>query len=700
MLAVAQNLCERYAAASATAARLHALMRRTGLSQGLVTLLGLRAISRLALLDLDEAVQHADAAEEVARLQRVPHLLHFALWVRAVVHDARGETAEVERAVREAQRLLGAIESSKLSRTGDCEFAYLGSPSDPQRAIEDMEAAAGADLVHADPTWRSWLLLRMVRAGIAAGRLDDAERWARIATEHTARLRLPVGMTRAACARAELLLARGDAARAAALAAEAIAAAERAGAPLDALEARLLAAARTPPPATPRRPRTRSSVSRPTRHAAARCACATTPRATCDGSARASRPTAGAPHAAAATRELTERERDIAELVAAGSSNKQVAATLFLSEKTVENALTRVYAKLGGGGIGADDIDSGAGDDELDAQEGPDVVHGGAGNDTLQADDWTEQSTDVIDGGPGYDQISNNWVSEVGKYQPPIVVSVDGVANDGRPGENDNVTDVEKIYLNAPASLTGSDGPDELTMFNTDAGGTLNGRGGDDKLSGFDLDDTIDGGAGNDQIQGGYGHDTISGGPGRDVINGDASGSTCHWIQCRSPYGNDKIDARDGEVDSVTCGVGEDTVEADLGDTVAADCETVHRTPGGDSVDVHAKDPRTNDPHSNDPSAPRASVTGVHVQRHGRMIVVSGHATGTSGRRARRAGSADGLERPGDGAARRLSRAPLCVCGACALSWSGGAKRTVRCARRALPEPTAAASRVEWWLCL
>jgi DNA-binding NarL/FixJ family response regulator len=45
--------------------------------------------------------------------------------------------------------------------------------------------------------------------------------------------------------------------------------------------------------------------------------------------------------------ELTERERDIAELVAAGSSNKQVAATLFLSEKTVENALTRVYAKLG-----------------------------------------------------------------------------------------------------------------------------------------------------------------------------------------------------------------------------------------------------------------------------------------------------------------------------------------------------------------
>ena len=37
----------------------------------------------------------------------------------------------------------------------------------------------------------------------------------------------------------------------------------------------------------------------------------------------------------------------MAELVAAGRTNKEVAATLFLSEKTVENVLSRVYAKLG-----------------------------------------------------------------------------------------------------------------------------------------------------------------------------------------------------------------------------------------------------------------------------------------------------------------------------------------------------------------
>ena len=44
--------------------------------------------------------------------------------------------------------------------------------------------------------------------------------------------------------------------------------------------------------------------------------------------------------------ELTEGERRIAELVAAGNSNKEVAAALFLSVHTVEGALKRIYRKL------------------------------------------------------------------------------------------------------------------------------------------------------------------------------------------------------------------------------------------------------------------------------------------------------------------------------------------------------------------
>jgi DNA-binding CsgD family transcriptional regulator len=45
--------------------------------------------------------------------------------------------------------------------------------------------------------------------------------------------------------------------------------------------------------------------------------------------------------------ELTEAERRIAALVAEGRTNKEVAAALFLAERTVASHLTRVYAKLG-----------------------------------------------------------------------------------------------------------------------------------------------------------------------------------------------------------------------------------------------------------------------------------------------------------------------------------------------------------------
>ena len=44
---------------------------------------------------------------------------------------------------------------------------------------------------------------------------------------------------------------------------------------------------------------------------------------------------------------LTPAERRVAALVAAGRTNAEVAATLFLAERTVASHLTHVYSKLG-----------------------------------------------------------------------------------------------------------------------------------------------------------------------------------------------------------------------------------------------------------------------------------------------------------------------------------------------------------------
>jgi DNA-binding NarL/FixJ family response regulator len=59
---------------------------------------------------------------------------------------------------------------------------------------------------------------------------------------------------------------------------------------------------------------------------------------------------AGSPAAGSAAEQafpqLTAREREILELVAAGRSNAQIAGTLFLSPKTVRNNVSNIFAKL------------------------------------------------------------------------------------------------------------------------------------------------------------------------------------------------------------------------------------------------------------------------------------------------------------------------------------------------------------------
>ena len=140
-----------------------------------------------------------------------------------------------------------------------------------------------------------------------------------------------------------MLLARDQPAQAVALVRSAAGAAERVPAPLAALEARLLegralvAAGDTGAAEAALRRAADDAMrtdARRIHHAAAqqlRLLGVRAPRVT---------PRAG-------SGQLTERERAIADLVAQGHSNQRVAATLYLSEKTVANTLTRVYAKLG-----------------------------------------------------------------------------------------------------------------------------------------------------------------------------------------------------------------------------------------------------------------------------------------------------------------------------------------------------------------
>ena len=44
---------------------------------------------------------------------------------------------------------------------------------------------------------------------------------------------------------------------------------------------------------------------------------------------------------------LSDREREVAELVAAGRTNREIAGELFLSKRTVDTHLAHVFEKLG-----------------------------------------------------------------------------------------------------------------------------------------------------------------------------------------------------------------------------------------------------------------------------------------------------------------------------------------------------------------
>ena len=88
-----------------------------------------------------------------------------------------------------------------------------------------------------------------------------------------------------------------------------------------------------------------------------------------------------------------------------------------------------------------------------------------------------------------------------------------------------------------------------------EAGGaaTLRGTIGPDRLVGTATADLIEGRGGDDFLHGGAGRDRIDAGPGADRV-------AVHY---------------DAAADRVRCGLGRDVVTADLGDTVAADCELV-----------------------------------------------------------------------------------------------------------------------------
>ena len=192
------------------------------------------------------------------------------------------------------------------------------------------------------------------------------------------------------------------------------------------------------------------------------------------------------------------------------------------------------------------------------------------------------------------------------------------------------MTNVEDFQMYVVGSFTGSDGPEKFVIYNPGNTGPSNliGRGGDDELVGHDFNDNVDGGAGNDHVEGGLGNDTVTGGPGQDTIYGDATAARCTYYSCKIPYGNDVINARDGEADNIDCGIGQDKAIVDAIDVVT-NCETVEGggsnggpAPGrrripGQRPEVHVRADQAGQVRGQGPEGQRPLRRRVHRLGHG-----------------------------------------------------------------------------------
>ena len=251
-------------------------------------------------------------------------------------------------------------------------------------------------------------------------------------------------------------------------------------------------------------------------------------------------------------------------------------------------------------------------DDILRGNDGPGTFIGNGGNDQF----YGGLGADTFAGGAGNDTVGYS------DHPGPVTVNLAIPFGDGMADENDNILgDVEHLGGSPFADVLAGDAKDN----------TINGGPGNDRLSGAEGDDLLGGGLGNDTLNGDLGADTLDGAEGNDTLNGTAGNDTLRGFtgvdvldggtgadsmsggdgvdvvtyasrsadvrvdlfgdpndgqqgendQVRTDVesvttgsGDDTINIVDGATGTATCGAGTDAVTADLDDEIGSGCES------------------------------------------------------------------------------------------------------------------------------